>query len=1194
MGIKGACTAGRAVYGVPSPEAGARLGGLEGATPVDARILVIGPVPSSTRARLSILLAAWLAVSLVAVTVLGPASVRGLAAPDEVAPAPAAHADALSPADWTQLSELLESIDPTLSQQAYVKASNTGASDFFGESAAVSDNTVVIGARLEDSNATGVNGNQANNDATDSGAAYVFKRSGGTWSQQAYLKASNSEAFDYFGYSVAISGDTIVVGAPYEGSNAIGIGGDQANNEAVNSGAAYVFTRSAGTWSQQAYLKASNTGASDFFGGSVAISGDTIVVGAKLEDTDAPALLVDSGAAYVFTRSAGTWSQQAYLKASNADASDFFGDSVAISGDTIVVGAFGEDSSATGIDGDGANNDAFHSGAAYVFTRSGANWTEQAYLKASNSGVEDYFSYAVAISGDTIVVGAEGEKSNATGVNGDQADNSATFSGAAYVFTRSAGIWSQQAYLKASNTGAFDSFGHSVTISGDTVIVGAHGEASNATGVNGDGGNNSVSGSGAAYVFRRSAGIWSQQAYLKASNPDASDWFGTSVAVSGYTIVVGATGEASNALGVNGDPTNSDAKDAGAAYVFYDSACIEPPFSDVAVDHPFCAEIKWMREEGISTGFTDGTYRPSIAVTRQAMSAFMARLVGAALVPCVEPPFSDVPISHPFCEEIQWMRDEGISTGFNDGTYRPSIAVTRQAMSAFMQRLSGQPLPPLAQHAYAKASNTGAGDAFGISVALSGDTLVIGAPYEDSTEDTVADSGAVYVFTRVNGAWSQQALLRASNAEAIDWFGWSVAIDGDTIVIGAPNEDSATTLVNGDAANNTAFDAGAAYVFTRSAGTWSQQAYLKASNTGAGDHFGHSVAISGETIVVGAPAEDSNATGVDGSGTEIAPDAGAAYVFVRQAEAWAPQAYLKASNTGLLDAFGTAVAISGDTIAVGAPQEDGSGTGINAASNDLAPEAGAAYLFARSSGSWSPLAYVKASNSGALDTFGQSVALSDGTLVIGAPQEDGFSGAVYVFADDGGWSERSYLKAEHPDPVDKFGTSVAVSGNALVVGALEEDGGSTGLVGDPLDNSASNAGAAYWFVRQGTSWTQLQQEAYVKASNTGAGDMFGHAVAISGETIVVGAPKEDSSATGIGDPGFDSASDAGAAYIFGPPCVTPPFSDVPTSHPFCAEIKWMKDNDVSTGFNDGTYRPSISVTRQAMSAFMQRVAPLLP
>ena len=269
----------------------------------------------------------------------------------------------------------------------------------------------------------------------------------GVDSQQAYVKASNSGDHDNFGSSVAISGDTMVVGSPAEDSAATGVNGDQSDTSAALSGAAYVFTRSGGTWSQQAYLKASNTGAGDQFGYAVAISGDTIVVTANVEDSNATGVDGDqsdnsasgSGAAYVFTRSGSTWSQQAYLKASNTDASnccvsDAFGSAVAIAGDTIVVGAVLEDSNATGVDGDQANNSASDSGASYVYTRSGSSWSQQNYLKASNTDAADRFGYSLAISGATVVVNGHFEASSATGINGDQSDNSATLSGAVYVF----------------------------------------------------------------------------------------------------------------------------------------------------------------------------------------------------------------------------------------------------------------------------------------------------------------------------------------------------------------------------------------------------------------------------------------------------------------------------------------------------------------------------------------------------------------------------------------------------------------------------------------------------------------------------------------------------------------------------------------------------------------------------------------
>ncbi|MEZ5351926.1 MAG: BACON domain-containing carbohydrate-binding protein [Bryobacteraceae bacterium] len=467
-------------------------------------------------------------------------------------------------------------VDPTFTQQAYLKASNTGAGDWFGFSVAASGTTVAVGAWNEDSSTAGING--ASNDlAADAGAVYVFVRNGGVWSQQAYLKASNPGAGDNFGFSVALSGDTLVVGAVREDSNSTGVGGPD-NDLALNAGAAYVFVRSGGVWSQQAYLKASNTGIGDFFGQSVAVSGDTVVVGSPFEDSSATGVNgasnesgSNAGAAYVFVRNGGVWSQQAYLKASNTGSGDAFGWSVGASQDTVIVGANLEDSSATGING--ADNDlAPDSGAAYVFVRTGAVWSQQAYCKASNTEANDRFGQSVAVFAHRAVVGANFEDSDGVGIS-RETDNSAQNAGAAYAFARNGfGQWQQDGYLKAVNAGANDGFGISVAISGDRVLVGAAGEGGSATGV--DGAENDLAiQSGAAYLFVYGGIDWTQTAYIKASNTGAGDAFGGSVALWGDLIVAGAPGEDSSATGVNANGGDNTLSEAGAAYVLSDGSC---------------------------------------------------------------------------------------------------------------------------------------------------------------------------------------------------------------------------------------------------------------------------------------------------------------------------------------------------------------------------------------------------------------------------------------------------------------------------------------------------------------------------------------------------------------------------------------------------------------------------------------------
>jgi hypothetical protein len=388
-------------------------------------------------------------------------------------------------------------------QQAILKASNRDADDQFGFAVSLSadGNTLAVSAPYEDSRATGINGNQNDNSMKNSGAVYVFTRAGRMWSQQAYIKASNTgenDEGDQFGYSIGLSGDgtTLAVGAIGEDSSATGINGNQADNSVNGSGAVYLFTRSGTVWAQQAYVKSSVTRPSVMFGYAVAVNrdGNTLAVGEFDADRG-------KGALYMFTRDAGTWSQQARLQASNAEPQDSMGCWVAISddGNTVAAGSLDEDSLLTGVQpGDkGTNDDATDTsaGAAYVFVRSGTSWSQQAFIKATNTGKEDWFGVRLALSGDgkTLAVSAPNEDGGSKGINGDQSKRSAPQTGAVYVYTRTGATWSPHAYIKASNAAEYDELGSSISLNRDgrTLAVGAHFQ---------DGG---VTDSGAAYVFGR-------------------------------------------------------------------------------------------------------------------------------------------------------------------------------------------------------------------------------------------------------------------------------------------------------------------------------------------------------------------------------------------------------------------------------------------------------------------------------------------------------------------------------------------------------------------------------------------------------------------------------------------------------------------------------------------------------------------
>jgi hypothetical protein len=411
-----------------------------------------------------------------------------------------------------RLTQASGSSNSYVPQIAKLLASDGLTNNYFGNSVAVDGDTMVIGAYGKN---------------LGRGSAYIYTRDiAGIWTQRAKLLASNSAINDLFGISVAVSGDTVVVGARYDDDNG------------SNSGSAYIFTRDVAgsltaSWTERQFLLASNGATNDYFGSSVAVDGDTVAVGAYLDDD----MGADSGSAYIFTRDVAgsltaSWTERQFLMASDGAPNDHFGWSVAVSGDTVAVGAYGNGAS---------------TGAAYIFTRASAgsltaSWTERAKLLASDGAGDDQFGFSVAVDGDTVAVGAKYD------------DDNGTNSGSAYIFTRDVAgsltaTWTQRAKLLPSDGATSDYFGRSVAVSGDTVAVGALGD------------DDKASNSGSAYIFTRvGAGSltasWAELQKLLASDGAADDNFGFSVAVDGDTVVVGARFDDDNG-------SNS-----GSAYVF--------------------------------------------------------------------------------------------------------------------------------------------------------------------------------------------------------------------------------------------------------------------------------------------------------------------------------------------------------------------------------------------------------------------------------------------------------------------------------------------------------------------------------------------------------------------------------------------------------------------------------------------------
>ncbi|TWT45199.1 hypothetical protein RAS1_16210 [Phycisphaerae bacterium RAS1] len=749
--------------------------------------------------------------------------------------------------------------------------SEAASSDCLGYALALDGETALVGGYGRD-------GLTAYND----GAAYVYVRQAGIWTLQATLQAADPVFGAWFGYAVALQGDTALIGAPG--------GGDPANN----SGAAYVFVRDGATWTQQARLVSDDAAVDDRFGVSVALDGDQALVGAARRGDG------DEGAAYHFSRSGTTWAQQARLVAPNAQGASQFGASVSLRGGTAAVGA----PYAPGPLGQ-------HLGAVYVFEHLAGAWTFQAELGSDESGDEYHsFGNALALSGETLLVGARYVPSEG-----------ALNQGAAYVFVRNGATWSRQAKLLAADGEADESFGVSVALAQDTALIGALWD---------DGWR------GAAYLFERSGTTWTQANKLTAPSPRGGDVSGSAVALSGDAMLIGAYGW----FGLAG-------WELGAAFALRNDAGA------------------WTHEAKL--GLADDGDLSADDYFGQAVAMSGDRVVVGAFHDCG-------PVGG----------DQGSAYVFE----RAGETWTRQA----------------------KLTNDFGWGEFGASVAIDGDTLVVGAPWEDTLTATAA--GAIYVFVREGGQWIQQARLTAEDATESDLLGWAVALSGDTLMADAIYAPAGGVNF-----------AGAVYVFTRDAATWSQTAKLVSEAPRQNGSFGMRLALQGDTALIAAPGDD-----------DPFNPGGAAYVFVRSGADWVRQARLAQPDPSCFD-FGASVALDGGQALIGAPGD---------ALGEEGGAYGSAFIFARSAGTWTQQAKLVARNPGFEDYLGGTVALSGDIAVACASGFDGSAGVdqggAFLFVRSGSlWSQRAVIEAPAAAEADGFGSGIALAGGLAVIGAAAGD-----------------------------------------------------------------------------------------------------------------------------------------------------------
>ncbi len=382
-----------------------------------------------------------------------------------------------------------------------------------------------------------------------------------------------------------------------------------------------------------------------------------------------------------------------------------------------------------------------------------------------------------------------------------------------------------------------------------------------------------------------------------------------------------------------------------------------------------------------------------------------------------------------------------------------------------------------AQVAKLTASDAAAEDRLGRAIAMTDDTLLLGA-WTDDHSASVVDAGTVYVFNLIDGVWTETQKLQASDAASGDQYGVEVAIDGDLAVVGSFRDDDPAAGA----------DAGSVYVYARTATGWVEEAKITASDAAAGDEFGHTVRLSGETILVGTWNDDDDGT-----------NSGSAYVYTRSGTGWTEQAKLTASDAAAGDQYGISVAISGDTAAVGSWRDD-----------DTGADSGSVYIYRRTGTTWQEEAKLTAPGGRAGDRFGGRMAADADTVLVGAWRDDDLgvdSGSAHIFVRNGStWSHQAKLNGADTGARDAFGLAAALSGDRAVITAWRDD------------QQASNAGAAYVFERTGSQWSQT---AKLMADDGGVGDELGVRVGLAGDTVVVGAWQHD-----------DGASNTGAAYVF--------------------------------------------------------------
>jgi len=804
--------------------------------------------------------------------------------------------------------------------------SDGAAYDNFCYAVSISGEFAIVGAIYDDDR------------GSDSGSAYIYQQKNNVWEKVQKIVPTDGAASDNFGSAVSISGDYAIIGSRYD------------DDKASNSGSAYIYKKNPDdVWEFVSKLIPNDGAASDYFGHAVAIFGDVAIIGAYADEGKGS----NAGSAYIYQRNGDTWSYITEIFASDGAASDYFGYAVSLTNDYAIIGAHNDDD----------KGDA--SGSVYIFQRNGTYWTQITKLVPSDGLASDYFGYAVSISGDYAIIGANGD------------DEKSSDSGSAYIYQRSGNYWNLVEKLVPEDGASSDYFGYAVSISGDYAVVGAC--------YDDDKGGNS----GSAYIYQNVNNNWQQIKKLVAPDGAGSDYFGYAVALSEKYAIVGAYAE------------DARTTDSGSAYIYQNinitGQIKDPdnkPISGVSFqDYP---DIEPSEDQGY---YTISEFVPSDNIMPQKTDhAFYPKYLDLT-----SPNVSGKNTS------IQW---EGHSVSVSDN----SAIVGLPEYSLHDYNKGAANIYTKSNDLWTKtvtleASDAQINDRFGDAVAIFGNYAIVGAPFAD--DYTISNTGAAYLFAYQNSSWRQIQKLMPETTSENQQFGFSLAIGEKYAFVsakGTDNHNAVHVFVREDtnwkfvqmisqptnAGTGFACDlglsndwlaigawdtdqAGAVYVYQLQVNEWHLAQRLISDTSELNDQFGASVAISNEYLIVGAMNADARGE-----------SSGAAYIFQQDDDMiWHQIQKMVPQDGAPGDLFGADVAICDDYAVIGAYQDDDNGTA-----------SGSVYLINRSSDRWLFTQKLFAPHGEKNDHFGFSISISQTDAVVGAPLHDGDgidSGKTYMF-----------------------------------------------------------------------------------------------------------------------------------------------------------------------------------------------------